>query len=146
LTIRLHYVTAEPVPHPSLGFRMYTDMGTLVTETSTWHHGISIPELGYGNGYLDLEIDCLNLLPGKYSLSLWATDDAGALVYDNVEHGTTLEVELGSIYGSGRSLDSRCGIVFFPQRWKIPALAPARQADSNDKVGDWSDLVSHQDR
>jgi len=119
VVMRFHYVVSEPTPHPSLGFRMYTDLGTLVTETSTWHHGINIPLLETGKGYIDLEIDCLNLLPAKYALSLWATDDGGNVVYDNVECGVTLEVETANIYQSGKDLDSRCGIVFFPQKWNL---------------------------
>ena len=124
VVIRLHYEVREPVSHPSLGFRMYTDMGTLVTETSTWHHGINIPLLESGEGYLDLEIDCLNLMPAKYALSLWATDDSGAVVYDSVECGVTLEVEMANIYKSGKEFDSRCGIVFFPQRWNLSGTQP----------------------
>ena len=119
VVMRFHYTVSERVLHPSLGFRMYTDMGTLVTETSTWHHGICIPLLETGEGYIDLEIECLNLLPAKYALSLWATDDGGAVVYDNVECGVTLEVETANIYQSGKDLDSRCGIVFFPQKWNL---------------------------
>jgi hypothetical protein len=119
VTMRFHYAVSEPISYPSFGFRMYTDMGTLVTDTSTWHHGIAIPLLEAGEGYLDLEIDGLNLLPAKYTLSLWLTDMVGGVVYDNVEHGLTLEVETADIYHSGRDIDSRCGIVFFPQKWNL---------------------------
>ena len=119
LVIRLHYTVNSAVSHPSVGLRLYTEMGTLVTETSTWHHGISIPILENGDGYLDLEIDCLNLMPARYSLSLWATDDAGAVVFDNIESAATLEIEKADIYKSGRDLDSSCGLVFFPQRWNL---------------------------
>jgi lipopolysaccharide transport system ATP-binding protein len=134
LVIRFHYKVSEPVPHPSLGFRMYTDMGTLVTETSTWHHGIHIPALEPGAGHLDLEIDYLNLMPARYALSLWATDDAGAVVYDNVECGVTLEVEKANIYRSGKDFDSRCGIVFFPQRWNLSGtLGDAHRAEVPDE-------------
>lgn len=135
VVIRLHYNVREPVSHPSLGFRMYTDMGTLVTETSTWHHGINIPVLETGDGHLDLEIDCLNLMPAKYALSLWATDDCGAIVYDNVECGVMLEVEMANIYQSGKEFDSRCGIVFFPQRWNLSGIqsgARDLQVDANE--------------
>ena len=134
VVMRFHYAVGEPVSHPSLGFRLYTEMGTLVTETSTWHHGINIPLLEVGEGYLDLEIDCLNLMPAKYAVSLWATDDSGAVVYDNVESGVTLEVEMANIYQSGKELDSRCGIVFFPQKWNLAGTLravqePARHAE-----------------
>lgn len=132
LVIRLHYTASEPVAHPSLGFRMYTDMGTLVTETSTWHHGIHIPVLERGDGYLDLEIDYLNLMPAKYALSLWATDDAGSTVYDNIECGVTLEVEKANIYQSGKDFDSRCGVVFFPQKWNLSGIHPPAQLVDHD--------------
>jgi lipopolysaccharide transport system ATP-binding protein len=119
LVIRFHYSASEPVADPSFGFRMYTDTGTLVTETSTWHHAIPAPVSKAGSGYLDLEIGCLNLMPARYTLSLWATDMQGAAIYDNVEHAVALEVETANIYQSGRNLDSRSGIVFFPQRWNL---------------------------
>ena len=122
VVIRFHYLATEPVYQPSFGFRMYSDMGTLVTETSTWHHSIGIPEVEPGSGYLDLEIDCLNLMSGKYLLSLWLTDLTGALVYDNLEHGISLEIEKANIYQSGRDLDNRCGLVFFPQRWDLSGM------------------------
>jgi lipopolysaccharide transport system ATP-binding protein len=123
IVIRFHYSATEPIPLPSFGFRMYTDMGTLVTDTSTWHHSISIPVVEPGEGFLDLEIDSLNLLPAKYSLSLWLTDMVGATVYDNIENAVTLEIETANIYQSGRDIDSRCGIVFFPQRWNLSGIS-----------------------
>ena len=127
VVMRFHYAASEPIAHPSIGFRIYTDMGTLVTETSTWHHGIAIPLLEPGEGYLDLEIGCLNLMPARYSMSLWITDMTGTFVYDNIEHGVTLEVEKANIYQSGRDLDSRCGIVFFPQKWDLSGTLASGQ-------------------
>jgi hypothetical protein len=50
---------------------------------------------------------------------LWITGSASP-VHDNIEHCAQLEVELANVYSSGRMLDSRSGIVFFPQRWKVP--------------------------
>jgi len=54
IIIRLHYRSQRSGGYPSIGFRMYTDTNLLVTETSTWHHGIYIDSLGPGDGYLDL--------------------------------------------------------------------------------------------
>ncbi|HXU21399.1 MAG TPA: ABC transporter ATP-binding protein [Verrucomicrobiae bacterium] len=122
VVMRFHYEAAESIPSASFGFRMYTDMGTLVTDTSTSHHGIHVP-LEAGKAYLDLEIDCLNLLPAKYTLSLWLTDMDGVEVYDNLEHAVTLEVEASNIYQSGKVIDSRLGIVFFPQKWNLAGIS-----------------------
>ena len=102
--------------NPSFGFRMYTDMGTLVTDTSTWHHGIHIPVVEPGMGFVDLEIASMNLVPARYTLSLWLTGVNG-LIHDGVEHGITLEIDGADVYKSGHTIDSRNGILFWPQRW-----------------------------
>lgn len=122
MTIRMHYHAAEPIPHPSLGFRMTTEMGTLITETSTSHHDIFIPMLPAGDGYVDLEIESLNLLPARYFFSLGLSGGPTHHLYDFIENAVHLDVETASIYGSSRSWDSRAGIVFFPQRWRFDGI------------------------
>src|SRR6266403_4936432 len=126
LIIRFHYHANKPIPFPSFGFRLYTEFGTLVTDTSTWHHAIDIPLVPPGDGYIDLHIDFLNLLPARYYFSLWITGPASP-VHDNIEHCAELDVELANVYSSGRMLDSRSGIVFFPQHWTVhePSLVGA---------------------
>lgn len=133
LTIRFHYHAEKDIPYPSFGFRLYTEMGTLVTETSTWHHSLDIPFVPQGDGYVDLVIEMLNLLPGRYSFSLWLTGSSSS-VHDNVEHGAQIEVELANVYSSGKSLDSSLGIVYFPQHWKLDGIpvgidAPLSEAE-----------------
>jgi lipopolysaccharide transport system ATP-binding protein len=133
LIVRFHYHASTPVTHPSFGFRMYTEMGTLVTDTSTWHHAIDIPLVPAGDGHLDLEIDMLNLMPGRYYFSLWITGFTSP-IYDNIEHCAELEVELGNIYSSGRILDGRFGFVYFPQRWKLGGLSGVSDTGSGSEV------------
>jgi lipopolysaccharide transport system ATP-binding protein len=130
VVLRFHYHASELVAYPSFGFRMYTEQSTLVTDTSTSHHNIYIPSVGPGDGYLDLEINCLNLLPAKYTLSLWVTDMPGTLIYDNVEHAVTLEVDQANLFQSGRTVDSRFGIVFFPQKWNLAGVSGQAEGSS----------------
>lgn len=121
IRLRFYYHAKRTIPYPSFGFRLLTEMGTLVTDTSTWHHRIDIPEIAPGDGYLDLEIDFLNLLPARYDLSLWITGPS-QVVYDGVEHCAKIEIELANVYHSGREIDARSGIVFFPQKWDLRGL------------------------
>jgi len=121
IRLRFFYHAKKAVPYTSFGFQMFTEMGTLVSDTSTWHHSLDIPEIPPGDGYLDLEIDFLNLLPARYHFSLWITG-VGGVVHDAVEHCASLEVELSNIYQSGKNIDSRSGIVYFPQRWVLEGL------------------------
>jgi lipopolysaccharide transport system ATP-binding protein len=118
LVIRFHYHADKAVRDPSFGFRLFTQMGTMITETNHALHGIHIPKVGPGDGCLELEIDSLNLVPGQYSLSLWITGQLSKFVYDG-DVRASLEVEVADVYKSGRMLDGRHGIVYFPQRWRV---------------------------
>lgn len=127
LVVRLHYAANQALPHPDFVFRLHSEMGTLITETGTWHHGIDIPEVPQGTGYVDLEIDSLNLLPASYYISV-SLNGVGTIVYDAVEHCVRLQVEGSTdIYRSTRVTSSRYGLVYFPQRWdlgQLPHSAP----------------------
>lgn len=133
VVIRLSYLADRPITRPSFGFRLFTELGTLITETSTWHHAIAIPLLPAGAGVVDLKIESLNLMPARYYLSIWLTGEGG-VVYDGLEHSAVLEVETANIYQAGRTWNSRYGIVFFPQRWIVNGV-PVRGASEYDVLG-----------
>jgi len=117
LIMRLHFHAKASIRDPSFGFQLYSSMGTLITEVGHWLHGMHIPKVEPGDGYLDVEIDSLNLVPGSYAVSLWITGAGGKPVYDG-DVRAALEVEAADVYRSGRLLSSRYGLVYFPQRWK----------------------------
>lgn len=121
IVIRLHYRAGERIERPNFALRMYTELGTLVTATSTWLHGLEIPVLPPGEGHVDLEIDALNLMPGRYYLSL-RLSGIDHNMYDALEHAVYLDVEEAPIYGQSRRIDSRFGLVFFPQRWHLDGI------------------------
>ncbi len=100
-----------------------TDLGTLVTDTSTWLHGIDIPLVPAGEGYVELEIDSLNLLPGRYYLTLWIDSVLNHKLLDAIENAVHLDIEEAPIYKSAsRRIDNRYGIVFFPQQWHLEGI------------------------
>jgi lipopolysaccharide transport system ATP-binding protein len=124
LIVRLHFRASRPVREPSFGLRLSTDMGTLITETNLGLHGVEIGMVEPGERYIDVEIDSLNLVPGRYTWSFWATGRGGNPVYDG-DVRAALEVEVADVYKSGRTLDSRLGLVYFPHRWNVSqVLAP----------------------
>jgi lipopolysaccharide transport system ATP-binding protein len=118
LVMRFHYHATKTVRYPSFGFRLFTAMGTLITETSNVLHGSDISQVEAGDGFIDVEFDSLNLLPGQYHLSLWITDLEGKQIYDG-DARAVLEVEIANLFQSGRTPDSRMGVVYFPQRWRV---------------------------
>jgi lipopolysaccharide transport system ATP-binding protein len=119
LVIRLHFHAEKTIRDPSFGFRLFSEMGTLITETSHRLNGIQIPKVNAGDGYIDVEFESLNLIPGQYQLSLWATAPSGTPVYDG-DVRALMEVAETDVYKSGYMVNSRFGLVYFPQHWKIP--------------------------
>jgi lipopolysaccharide transport system ATP-binding protein len=120
LVIRFHYHAKKTVRYPIFWFRLYTKMGTLLTESGADTHGVDVPRVEPGDGYIEVEIESFNLLPAEYYFSLWITDQAGQTrVYDG-DVRTVLEIEPANIYASGWTPTSRHGIVYFPQRWSVP--------------------------
>jgi homopolymeric O-antigen transport system ATP-binding protein len=122
LVMRMHYRASRPIERPSFGIRMYTDLGTLVTDTSTWLHGLDIPLVPAGDGYIDLEIDSLNLLPARYYFSLFIVSGLNQQIYDVLENAVHLDVEEAAIYNSSRRFSSKYGLVYFPQRWRLDGI------------------------
>ena len=119
LTIRLRYRAREPIPFPSFGVRIFTELGTLITDASTTHYGIQIPLLPAGEGDVDLEFGPLNLSAARYTMSLFVTTGAEYKICDALEHCTILDVEVADVYGSGKPVEARHGVVYFDQKWKL---------------------------
>lgn len=116
--MRLSYQASSHVPHPVFAISLYTELGTLVTQISSWAMDYEIPFVDKGEGYIDLEIDLLNLMPGRYYLSL-LLGSVGPIYFDILDHYGILEVEPSDIYRSGKGIDSRYGIMFVTGRWSL---------------------------
>jgi hypothetical protein len=77
-----------------------------------------IPSLEPGDGHIDIETDFLNLMPGRYSVTLFL--GAFGLVHDLLDHCGIIEIEPSDFYNSGKGIESRYGIVFIPFRVIVP--------------------------
>ena len=117
LTIKMHYVCQRDMPHLHFGFRLFSNLGTKLTDLHTWGTGMDIPITPAGPGSITLEIDFLNLMPGTYYVGIWVSS-MGAEWHDVLDHVMTLEVESSDYFGSGRGIESRFGLMFFPCRWR----------------------------
>jgi lipopolysaccharide transport system ATP-binding protein len=117
LVIRLHYRAETRVQDPHFGVELYTDMGTMVASINTWSSGFEVSSLSPGEGYVDLHIEALNLIPSRYFISLWLAS-VGPKHYDKLDYCASLDVEASDFYGSGRGMDRKFGFVLFPCRWE----------------------------
>jgi lipopolysaccharide transport system ATP-binding protein len=119
LRVRLRYGVNARVENPHFGLRIHSDMGTLLTDVSTWATGLEIPRLDPGTGTVELTIRGLNLMPTRYYISLWIESTGGRTFYDQLDFCGTFDVEPSDYYGTGRGIDSHFGLVFLPASWTI---------------------------
>lgn len=117
LVMRFCYLSHARIAHPIFGIRIYTELGTLVTEMNNWMTDSEIPFINPGAGSIDLEVEFLNLMPGRYSVTLFL-GAVGPLFQDLLDHCGALEIEPSDFYESGRGIESRFGLVFMPFKWQ----------------------------
>jgi lipopolysaccharide transport system ATP-binding protein len=117
LVIRLHYCARKAITRPSFGLGISTEQGTLVSYVSTWLCSVEIPVLQCGNGFIDLCIDYVNLMPGSYFLSV-LLGGMGPVFYDSIDRCKVLTVEETDFYRSGRMLPRNQSIMLLPCHWE----------------------------
>jgi lipopolysaccharide transport system ATP-binding protein len=116
LRVRFHYECKRDVPNLHFGLRIYSNLGVLLSDVHTWTTAQAVPLAKKGAGSIDLEIDALNLMPGTYYLGIWIS--AFHEWHDVLDNVAKIEVEPSDYYGTGRGVESRFGLVFFPFRWE----------------------------
>jgi len=120
LILRLHYEALQQIVSPEFDISIYSTLGILITRFSTAvDYEISL--ICPGAGWIDLQIDCLNFLPGRYYLSL-TLKTQGPILHDDLEHCLEFEVESSDFYGSGKGISRYYGIVFLPRKWRLTTL------------------------
>lgn len=135
LVVRLHYHAEKGISdHVVFGFRIFTELGTLITDVSNINTGTDIAGVTAGDGYVEVEIEFLNLMPARYSLSLWL-HNGGSIIFDALEHCATLDVEVSDYYGSGKGIDSRNGVMFLPIKWDLDGLHCDRETGDLKPAG-----------
>ncbi len=132
LTLRIHYTVHEPVENPIFGCDIHTPLGTTAVQVHTYSNGFHIPLLVPGEHYIDVRISDLNLMPGRYYLSLYVAN-LGNLYHDLLEHCTVLDVEPSTRYGFVRGM-TKNPIMVVASAWELPTvngLASAAHDEAN---------------
>lgn len=100
LTLRIHYVTYEPLENVVIGIAIDHQNGQHITGTNTRRHGQLIPEL-HGAGHVDYTVPQLPLLEGTYELTAAIQDWTEAHDYDHWRHGLRFDVLPNTIHEEG---------------------------------------------
>lgn len=117
LIVRFSYEVKKKTTTPYFGIKIFSDLGTLLTELNSWNTGFEILQLTPGSGTLELRINNLNLMPGQYPISIWISD--GSTLIDVVDHCATLDIEASDFYQTGRGIERMYGVMFFHCSWEL---------------------------
>jgi lipopolysaccharide transport system ATP-binding protein len=126
VTLRLYYRANQLLRDVVVGIDVQNEYGTLIAASNNWATGDEIPVAEVGEGFADFEIDNLYLQPGRYYLSLWLGKWNNQ--QDVLKNAIHFDVEPADYYGSGRGIDAKFGLMFFPSRWK--SCAPQERRGS----------------
>jgi ABC-type polysaccharide/polyol phosphate transport system ATPase subunit len=119
LMLRLHYEASEPVRQPGFGVALNTVQGFAVTGPNSIDVDC-IPAVIEGSGYVDVEFESFNLLPGTYDLSVGVCDRTKFHTYDHRQNILRIDVERGAYY-------EQYGVVSLGPRWRIGDLVGQKQ-------------------
>jgi ABC-2 type transport system ATP-binding protein len=96
VVLRFHYKADEAIPKPVFGLAIFTLDGVRVTGPSTRDGGLVPDQIDAGaEGYVDLRIERLLLLPGTYDISASLHNSAGTHVWDMRHRVLRFDVEFG---------------------------------------------------
>lgn len=138
LKVRLHYKVNKPISKPEFYFDLKTDLGSRVTTFGTALSGHEIQTLQPGIGYLDVDIDFLNVLPDRYYLNIWVnTCDVLIMendtIHDGLDRCAAIDVEMPDSHHlhqriedcggvSKKGLDKWWGVMFIPCKWDFAGM------------------------
>jgi ABC-type polysaccharide/polyol phosphate transport system ATPase subunit len=96
VVFRLHYKSDALISSPVWGIGIYTMEGVWVTAPTTQHAGLLPKRLEPGaEGWVELRVDRLLLLPGTYDVSTWLFNVTGGHEYDTRHRLFRFDVEFG---------------------------------------------------
>lgn len=110
LVIRLNYEAASQIMHPVFGLGIYHENGTHLSGPNNRLAGVEQPVIGKGKGYVDVTVDRMPLLDGKYFITTGIYSADLLHCFDSWDRSNRLIVQPGSS-------DERYGMVEFGASW-----------------------------
>ena len=110
LIIRLNYEAASQIMHPVFGIGIYHENGTHLSGPNNRLAGVEQPIIPKGNGHVDITVDRMPLLDGKYFITTGIYSADLLHCFDSWDRSNRLIVQPGSS-------EERYGMVEFGARW-----------------------------
>lgn len=121
LTVRLHYRANQTVRDAQFGVSWSTEFGSPIASISTADAGYELPVIPAGKSHIDITFDFLNLVPGRYWVSIWTTGphhhNTVKDCWDVLERCAAIDLESADFYRSGHGIGRQHGLIFLPCKW-----------------------------
>lgn len=104
---RIHLYSKPRLKDPIISVSIYNESGDVVTAIRNDADNISAGEF-QGKGYIDLEINKLNLLPDVFTLNVTLLDADGFTFYDRIEGAAKIRIP------GGKKVH---GVLYLPHQW-----------------------------
>lgn len=111
----VNYTVHNRIANPYIRLTIYNSHGLAVAGIATEDTGFA-PSPEVGSHSLSCKISSLNLVPGSYYLNVSISDDNGEC--DKKYNTCSFSVEEADIYGTGKFLTSRTGIITLKHSWQ----------------------------
>lgn len=118
MLVRMYFACAARVTRPEFSLAIATLGGQMIFAVHTSDLAVDIPHIDR-DGYIDLEVDRLNLMPGKYLLHFAVGDETDPHRYDHLKDAATLDIEPADVYGSGKVGSAEWSLLFFDCKWRL---------------------------
>jgi lipopolysaccharide transport system ATP-binding protein len=131
MKVRLFFQVNKTFTKPEFYFRIRNEFGEKVTTLSPFLSGNEMTTLHPGNGYVDVDIKFLNLMPDRYYITIYILVESGKIdknLVDGIEHAATLDVEVSNYYNSDRGIDKWWGVLFLPCEWNLNGMSDCSTA------------------
>ncbi len=119
VTVRFQFEAFEAIQSPYIGLSIFTEFGTIVTHPNTFSAGFELSKIEPGKHTVDLHVDRLPLMPGRYPLTLWMNRHSDSESIDWLEQCATLTVHSPGSSVFERSLPRRTGAVLLDAEWRL---------------------------
>jgi hypothetical protein len=119
----LHYKVQDVVLNPKFYFTFSNEKGARIATFGNDISGHYINKLLPGTGYIDVDIESLNVMPDRYFFNLWISGDRKRQIFDRMYWCARMDVEYSNYYKTGKGIDKEFGYVFMPCNWNMYGIS-----------------------
>ena len=114
-TFTVSYMVTRQLTNPYIRLTIYNSHGLAIAGIATEDTGF-IPSPDIGDHSISCMIPTMNLVPGSYYLNISISDEKGEC--DKKFNACHFFVETADVYGTGKCLTSKTGIILLEHKWR----------------------------